>query len=119
MIFTFYLILQDSFNYGSLLALEFPCTKNLNYQWEVLSPAESPDSSKYTFMSKEDCLLFMFLSILGLNIFALSLANEGDSCFDMLVVWTDVHQILNWSHLHKSHGYLEMTKWLVFYLVFC
>lgn len=34
-------------------------------------------------MIKEDCLLFMFHSILGFKIFHWILANEGDSCFDI------------------------------------
>lgn len=35
------------------------------------------------FMTKEDCLVFMFHFILGLNFFFLILSKDGDSCMDI------------------------------------
>lgn len=35
-------------------------------------------------MTKEDCLVFIFHSILGLKFLFLILSNEGDSCLDIV-----------------------------------
>lgn len=66
------------------------------------------------FMTKEDCLVFMFHFILGLNFFFLILSKEGDSCMD---IFGGLNRYLSESDLKLPPWIppqLEMTEWLVF-----